>query len=324
MWLNLPRQHVANIIRAVMKTLIEDVPATYFDLLPEMDRGLLMGYAAAFADPISQLKLSRILEDKPLQFEWLALSPLEMLKLLAEAVVQLGRSPEHTYDSIYILVDRVDEATINSRAAVALLKPLVAQRPLLEVPNVAFKFFLPFVVGEELRQTVDLRPDRLCVRTITWNHDALKDVIQQRLVYYSDDKVMRLEDICTAAARGRVVDRLIDACEGSPRTLLRLCHALIRHHVTRTDDTLIDTVDISQTLVDFMQQLDREQISPTITSQDAVPFEGVSGEPPTQGLHLDASGHVWVDGERLVPPLSKQEFEICCTLSQCTGDCFPG
>jgi len=242
-----------------------------------------------------------------------------MLNALAELVVQLGRSAERTYDSIYILVDRVDETTAGPQAGATLLKSLVGQRALLESPNVAFKFFLPFEVGEALRHTVDLRPDRLCVRTISWNRDALEDVVQQRLAYYSDDKVKRLEEICTSAAKGRVLDRLIDASEGSPRTLLRLCRALIHHHVMRTDDTLIDSVDVTETLVDFLQQLEREQTPTTFTSEPTTTQETLS-EPPSQGIHLDVSGHVWVNGERLVPPLSPQEFALLKTLYRSAPD----
>ena len=56
------RHHVRAIARFTLKTIVEDVPATYFDLLEEMERALLMGYAAEFADPISRLKLGKILQ----------------------------------------------------------------------------------------------------------------------------------------------------------------------------------------------------------------------------------------------------------------------
>lgn len=308
------RHHLRGIMRAIIKAVAHEVPAIYFDHLGEMERALLAGYAQAFGDPIAQLKLSQIIPVQPLELDWTSLSPLETLSTLSGLVVQLGQTKQNTYKSLYILVDCVDETSVGPQAAAALLRPLVGERTVLETPHVAFKFFLPAEVGEALRQIADLRPDRLCVRSITWYRDALRDVVQQRLAYYSRDTVKRLEDICTSAAKARVMDRLLDASEGSPRTLLRLCQALIHHHVRRTDDTLIDSVDVTDTLVDFLQQLEAERqprvVDGATPSPDATP-----DMPPDTGLYLSSgSGHVWVDGQRLSPPLSPQEFKLLETL----------
>ncbi|MBN2005491.1 MAG: winged helix-turn-helix transcriptional regulator [Anaerolineae bacterium] len=307
-----PRHHIRGIIRAVIKALADEVPALLFDRLEEMDRGLLMGYALAFGDPIAHLKLTKVIPDPPIQLDWEQLTPIETLTTLANLVVQLGDSAGKTYEAIYILVDCVDETSAGAQSAAALLYPLVNEQTVLETPHLAFKFFLPVEVGEALQQKVSLRPDRLCVRAITWNRDALRDVVQQRLAYYSEDVVKRLEDICTSAAKMRIMDRLLDASEGSPRTLLRLCQSLIHHHVTRTDDTLIDSVDVTDTLADFLQRREAEQQSHLVT----VPVESQNTNvtfdtPPDTGLYLaSGSGHVWVDGQQLAPPLSPQEFKL--------------
>ncbi len=306
------RHHLRSVIRAIVKALVDEVPAIYFDHLDETGCRLMAGYAHAFGDPIAQLKLSQIIAAQPLQLDWDALSPLETLNTLSELVLKLGQTPQNTYKSLYILVDCVDETSLGPQAA-ALLQPLVSERTVLETPHVAFKFFLPAEVGEALRGIVDLRPDRLCVRSITWGREALRDVVQQRLAYYSRDAVMRLEDLCTSAAKGRVMDRLLDACEGSPRTLLRLCQALIIHHVRRTSDTLIDSVDVTETLIDFRQQLETERqasVAPFSTPADAAP-----SMPLGTGLHVSlGDGHVWVDGQQLIPALSPQEFKLLETL----------
>ena len=308
------RHHLRGIMRAIIKTLANEVPAIYFDYLDETERAFLASYAQAFGDPISQLKLSQIIPVQPLQLNWDTLSPLETLSTLSGLVTKLGQTPQKTYKSLYILMDCVDETSAGPEAAAALLQPLVSERTVLETPHVAFKFFLPDKVGAALQQVVDLRPDRLCVRSISWHRDALRDVIQQRLAYYSHDTVKRLEDICTSAAKVRVMDRLLDACEGSPRTLLRLCQSLIHHHVRRTDDTLIDSVDVTDTLADFLQQREIEQ-QPHHAESTILASDVASDTPPEDGLYLSPSGgHVWIDGQRLTPPLSPQEFKLLETL----------
>ncbi len=306
------RHHLRCVIRAIIKSMADFVPAIYFDHLGEMERGLLAGYAQAFGDPLAQLKLAQIIPAQPLQLNWDALSPLETLSTLSGLVVQLGQTKQNTYKSLYILVDGVDDTSAGFHAA-ALLRPLVSERTVLETPHVAFKFFLPVQVGEALQQVVDLRPDRLCVRSITWNREALRDVVQQRLAYYSHETVKRLEDICTSAAKARVMDRLLDASEGSPRTLLRLCQALIHHHVSRTDDTLIDSVDVTETLIDFLQRREVERHPPVVETPSAP--AATPEAPPETGLYLSPdSGHVWVDGQQLSPSLSSQEFKLLETL----------
>jgi DNA-binding winged helix-turn-helix (wHTH) protein len=305
------RHYVRTIVRFVLKALADEVPPTYFDLLDEMERAMLGGYADTFADPISHLKLGRIVPDKPVGLDWEALSPIETLGTLAELITRLGQSAESRYQAIYVLVDRVDETAAGPEAAMALLKPLVSEGPLLEMANVAFKFFLPIQVGEQLRQTVNLRPDRLYIQTITWDEGALQKMVQQRLSYYSEGRTERLEELCTSGAKGSAMERLIRTCEGSPRTLLRLCRALIHRHVADADETstLITHTELIDTLRDFGHQLEVEHTppSPTIVAK-TMPAAPIA--PPQNGLYLDQNGHVWIDGEPLVPPLSQLEFRL--------------
>ena len=136
--------------------MANEVPAIYFDHLDEMERAFLAGYAQAFGDPISQLKLSQIIPAQPLSLNWDTLSPLETLSTLADLVVQLGQTKQNTYQSIYILVDCVDETSAGPQAAAALLQSLVSERTILEAPHVAFKFFLPLEVGRSLTTSCGL------------------------------------------------------------------------------------------------------------------------------------------------------------------------
>ena len=314
------RHHVRVIARYTLKSLTEDVPSTYFDLLNPVDRGLLMGCAAEFADPVSRLKLGQLLSAEPVSLNWQALSPLETLHLLGEMVTKLGQSPEARYQALYVLIDRVDETKTGSKAAVPLLKPLVSERPLLEASNVAFKFFIPVEVGERLRQEVALRPDRVCIRTITWEDAALRRMIQQRLSYYSEGRIERFGELCTSGAKASAMERLVQACDGSPRTLLRLCQALVHHHVLHADETstLITRTDLVDTLRDFQHRLEVEQgpLAPPVLAS-------LLAEPPACGLYLDEGGHTWVDGQPLAPPLSELEFRLLRALYQQSPEIVP-
>lgn len=303
------RDHVEHLARALFKYLSEDVPATYFDHLSASERGLLLGQASAFADPLALAKIRNLVTGDPLDLDWLSLSPLETLQALAEVVTCLGQSPTTRYKSIYFLVDRVDESSAGFEGAVPLLLPLIRERPLLELPNIAFKFFIPREVGTRLRQVIDLRPDRIFVRNITWDYEALEQVVQQRLRYHSNEIVNRLEDVCTASAKPRLMERLILQSSNSPRQLIRLCHSLFYHHVDqmRVNRSLITRQDVTTTLVDFEQQLAAEQLGTSTALNDvSVKSTIVEEAVPAQGLYLDR-GHVWVDGDRVSPPLSSQE-----------------
>jgi hypothetical protein len=64
--------------------------------------------------------------------------------------------------AVYVLVDRVDEAPgigSDPERAVTLLEPLISNQPLLEMPHLAFKFFIPSSVGAALERVIR------CVRT---------------------------------------------------------------------------------------------------------------------------------------------------------------
>jgi hypothetical protein len=318
------RHHIRTIARYILETLATDVPATYFDLLDGMERALLMGYAAEFADPISHMKLNSILSDEPVQVDWDALSPLETLRILAGLVTSLGQSPEAKYEAIYILVDRVDETSAGPEAAVPLLKPLVSEGPLLEMAHIAFKFFLPVKVGVQLQQAVTLRPDRLRIQTISWDEAALRRMVQQRLSYYSEGRIERMGELCTSGAKASAMERLIQACGGSPRTLLRLCRALIHHHITHADETstLITYTELLDTLRDFEHRLEVEQVQP-VPAAVARTAPPVPTTPPERGLYLDEKGHVWVDGEPLASPLSQLEFRLLKALYRQAPEIVP-
>lgn len=300
------RHHIRAVLRSAIKSILEQVPPSQWTALPEFDRQVFMGFVRAFADEVTRIKIQAVIEEQGAELEWSALSPLELLQSFADLVTQMGR------EAVYILVDRVDEFSETAQdltAAVSLLRPLISDQPLLGMKNVAFKFFLPVKVGTALRDAVSIRPDRWLWRTIVWDRDSLKELIQLRLRYYSNDYIPDMESLCVSEARYMVMDKLISASQESPRTLLRLCNRLIRQHVENSRDLLISRSDITQTLLDFEQQLELEgEMRRLKTGESTRTPPGDSL--PSEGIYLDENDHVWVDGLELAEQPSPLEFRL--------------
>jgi DNA-binding winged helix-turn-helix (wHTH) protein len=308
--------HVQQILRAAAKALAYDVPALHFESLDGDSRQLLMSFVDGFADPVSKLRLAPLLKAEAVAISWGHLSPRESMETFARLITKLGQTSQVRYQSLYVLVDRVEETPLGAPGAVRILQPLVADGPLLEASGVAFKFFLPIEVGQRLHEEASLRPDRVGIHQITWDEQALRDMINQRLVYYSGGSVRSLGDLCRSGARGNELDRLISVCDRSPRTLLRLCRSLLHHHVRPVDETspLISNAELVDTIREFQQQRQAEQPLANVAPDGA----GAEGR-PTTGLYLDSSGHVWVDGDPVETTLSPLEYALLKTLWQHEG-----
>lgn len=115
------------------------------------------------------------------------------------------------------------------------------------------------------------------------------------------------------------MDRLISVCEGSPRTLLRLCRSLILNHVRQVDETstLISNGELIDTIRDFRQQREVEQAAPTLALSQ--PGDAAQEKRLPPGLLLDSSGHVWLDGQPIEVTLSPLEYVLLKTLWQHGG-----
>jgi hypothetical protein len=294
--------HIHVIARLTLRSLAEDVPATFFDILQDDERALLASYAARFADPAARYKLTQRLRVAPPPLDLEGLSAVETLAELARLVTRLGQSPQRRYEALYVLVDRVDESAAGPDGALPFLRPLVEEGALMIMPRVAFKFFLPLEVGQALTATVPVGTDKLPLEIVTWDEGNLSRLLCQRLAYYSESQIEDLEQICTPGARN-ATERLVQASQGSPRALLRLCAGVVRCHVSRTTKPYLEPQDITSAIEEFEHQV---EVSRGLPRGVLLP----SDEPPARGLFLDRSDHVWIDGELLTPPLSPLEFRL--------------
>jgi len=299
--------HVRAVMRAAVEAIAEDIPPDNLEALSQVDRELLMAFAREFGDPVSRFQIAAVIGSKSAALDWERLSSQEILRTCARLVAGMGR------EAIYVLVDRVDElpeTAVAAEKSVALMRPLVADQPLLEMPHIAFKFFLPIAMGAALQKSVPIRRDRVSVQVVRWDRETLEELIRLRLRYFSQDRVTRLEDLCTPQARYAVMDKMINACESSPRTLLRLCRALVRRHVKDTATfLLISRLDVTATLYEFSHQLEQER-EPDFHPPEASVSALTPLAPPEKGLYLDDRGHVWVDGVQMAHPPSPSEFRL--------------
>lgn len=303
------RHHVEGVLRAALHDLADDfLLQERLASLPAVERSLLAAYIHAFADPHTSLRLGG-LKDTSAPIDLALLSPLELLQGFAGLIARTGRA------AVYILVDRVDETPQtagNVEAAVALLRPLVVHQPLLEMPHLAFKFFISKEMGEALCASLPLRTDRMLMRTIHWGHEDLKAALRLRLQHFSGGQVEDMGQLCVSGIQSIVTDRLVSwVCDSpfpSPRTLLRLCGELLRHHVSVSEQLLIRGSEVSAVQAQFLSALQEE--GRPLKREKAAILAPVPAAIPSEGIYLDDNDEVWVDGRRLEKPLSALEHRL--------------
>ena len=217
-------------------------------------------------------------------------APVEQLNEFIDLLRFLG------FDACYVLMDRLDELVETARtpqAGVDLLHSLVEDLALLELPHLAFKFFLP----TEMRQPIEAitRVDRLIFRQVTWSDADLHRQLEARLRAFSDDRISSLSQISAVGLKD-MDDRLIRHAVGSPRNLIRLGEFVLSEHCRLPVDERveIDTDDWDRALRQYWADL---------------------------GLSMDdATGRVVVAGREISPDvLTPREYEVLQLLYERAG-----
>jgi DNA-binding winged helix-turn-helix (wHTH) protein len=238
---------------------------------------------------------------------------------LVEDIARLGRLVG--LRAIYVLVDRVDElpeTAANPAAGAELLRPLLANLRLMEVPGLAFKFFLPDEVVALLFSAPELRPDRLTRYEINWTESQLLNFLHNRLLAYSrDNSLGSLAPFCDLDFADEVDEEIARRAEGSPRNLLRLGELFIMEHCSGPE---VDGPLLREELERAHQKL-RASLQQERAAYSATPGEiqaqaekrPVQPQPeiPQSGLYLDtAKRQVWRDGQLLEPGPVGQEYTL--------------
>ncbi|EFO81858.1 hypothetical protein OSCT_0255 [Oscillochloris trichoides DG-6] len=147
------------------------------------------------------------------------------------------------YSALIYTIDRVDEDDVtesNWDAALDLIKPLFNLH-LLEIPNLAFKFFLPDQLQPVMRDrgVATRMPNRPRSYALTWNTEQLSTILRLRLEASSRDRfgpprIRNFADLCDGVSDAHTW--LTKASQGLPRNLIRMARMLIESHCNTTDN----------------------------------------------------------------------------------------
>ncbi|GAB4535021.1 MAG: hypothetical protein Kow0063_18790 [Anaerolineae bacterium] len=212
-----------------MKSICPEIEVPWSDLRQAITERRLAAFLQGCEMPLApQLQwYAELVDDIP---EPLASadSPVTLLSGFAQLVQRIGLK------RLYILVDRLDERFLTFQEPnnlVELVAPLISNLPLMGVPGIAFRLFLPREARESVLPFVR-RDRRLKVLEVTWNDNQLRQLLRLRLRVYSEDKVQALGKLCETSLAPRIEDEMIEAANGSPRRLLQLGAALLETQVT--------------------------------------------------------------------------------------------
>lgn len=254
--------------------------------------------------------------------------PKEWLKELSELVALAG------FASVYCLFDCFDELEETSGEPAAIFELV---RPLLENPGLlhecafAFRFFLPYSLEAYLKEHSKGRLDRTPSRTLTWSEQQLRAMLGNRLVAYSRldaassfARVRSFSDLCAEAFDADQL--LVQAGEGSPRTLITRARTIIEEHcrlansveerIARsvftavcgpaTQSTLIAADRAAETAVTAAETSVVAASTPASPPPASEPMP--QGEPAQNGavatgnvplLSIDSRGDIWLGDRRL-------------------------
>jgi hypothetical protein len=144
----------------------------------------------------------------------------------------VAASPALGFQSIYILVDRVDELTFtanNAERAFEFLRQVLIDLPLLETPRVAFKFFLWDQTRDAYLEAGG-RPDRLLEYSLDWSPEELGKVLSKRLETYSGGKVSHFGELLSDNGGFDVHKMIAHFAHSSPRDMIRICKRVVDEH----------------------------------------------------------------------------------------------
>lgn len=146
------------------------------------------------------------------------------------------------FASVQVFIDKVDENEVysgNFGLVSDLILPIITSLDYLEVERFATKFFLP----AETRQILGnrIRTDRILTRNISWSQEALKTMLRNRLLSFSENKIGSMESFVASAVWKDFENKLLHYAAFSPRNMLRI----IAHVVTETCELSRDPTEIS-------------------------------------------------------------------------------
>lgn len=149
------------------------------------------------------------------------------------------------FSPILIFVDEVDAQEQNTPIAIEkIVFPLLNSLRLFSNEQIIWKYFLPDSIAEMVQRSSAVRKLRVETKTIHWNQDQLKALLQSRLAWATHDAVNSLEKLKLDQEIPQIDDELVtlvvenQSQYGAPRTLLLYGRTLFATLANR-GDTLI-------------------------------------------------------------------------------------
>ena len=150
----------------------------------------------------------------------------DSLKYQLEKIQQI--TLKMNYSSIYILIDKVDEADITGNDAnlsSKLIEPLLKDLDLLEMKGYGYKFFL----WQKLERYYNEygRKDRINYYSLLWKNSELEKMISKRLSAYSNEKIDDFSQIVDYEYGIDIISVVILFAQKSPRDAIRIIQDII-------------------------------------------------------------------------------------------------
>jgi hypothetical protein len=184
-------------------------------------------------------------------------SPKAHLETLTTLVKAAGKQ------SIYVLIDKVDETPTtnnNAEASYKLVRPLLTDLELLGLNGFAFKFFLWDKVEEHYRNG-DARPDRVPIYNIRWERRSLQVLLGRRLEAFSEGHIKSFAALAPEVAKPDASICLF--ANLSPRNTVRIGERIFAHQAELTKATkVIATRAFHQGLSEFCEQYAKDTYYP--------------------------------------------------------------
>ncbi|QAY77788.1 P-loop ATPase, Sll1717 family [Sphingosinicella sp. BN140058] len=149
----------------------------------------------------------------------------------------IGVAAKLGFESVYVLVDRVDEtlATQNdANSSFEFIESLLLDLHILETRGVAFKFFLWDQIKSRYLSS-GARTDRIPMYSLNWNLEEMSTMLRERLKAYSGGSIASLNELLPEDLEYDLHSLVCVLAVGSPRDMIRLCKAIIDEQ-TRTSN----------------------------------------------------------------------------------------
>lgn len=137
------------------------------------------------------------------------------------------------FSGITILIDKADETEFTSNSATAsakLLYPILVNIQLLEIEDFGWIFFLWDSLYKDYNgEKLKVRLDKIANAHINWPKQSLQEIITQRLYYFSNSHIQKVDDIFVESA-AQLIEDSIDIAMNSPRELIRIFDTIFREN----------------------------------------------------------------------------------------------